>query len=77
LISEESKATLRALLDSEEGQRCLDEFAKIIAEWAAKAMPTELLQALGTDEGSNLLKSCGQTSWMPSSRPTPVSPPRK
>jgi hypothetical protein len=27
LISEESQAALRARLDSEEGQRCLDEFA--------------------------------------------------
>jgi hypothetical protein len=56
LISEESKAALRARLESEEGQRCLDEFAKLIAEWAANVMPTELLQALGSDEGSNLHK---------------------
>ena len=54
LISEKSKAALRARLDSEEGQRCLDEFAKLIAEWAAKSMPTELLQALGTAEGAKL-----------------------
>ena len=56
LISEKSKAALRARLDSEEGQRCLDEFAKLIAEWAAKSMPTELLQALGTAEGAKLLQ---------------------
>jgi hypothetical protein len=56
LISEESKAALRARLDSEEGQRGLDEFAKLIAEWAAKSMPTELLQAMGTTEGVKLLQ---------------------
>jgi hypothetical protein len=56
LISEESKAALRARLDSEEGQRCLDDFARLIADWAVEAMPTELVQALGTDEGSSLLK---------------------
>jgi hypothetical protein len=56
IISEESKAALRARLDSEEGQQCLDEFARLIAEWATESMPTDLLQALGTDEGSNLLQ---------------------
>jgi hypothetical protein len=56
LISEESKAALRARLDSEEGQRCLDEFARLIAEWAAKAMPTELLQALDAAEGQKILQ---------------------
>jgi hypothetical protein len=56
LISEESKAAMRARLDSEEGQRCLDEFAKIIAEWAAKSMPMELLQALDTPEGQKVLE---------------------
>ena len=54
LISEESKAAMRARLDSEEGRRRLDEFAKIIAEWAAKSMPMELLQALGTPEGQKV-----------------------
>jgi hypothetical protein len=47
LIREESKAAMRVRLDSEEGQRCLAEFAKIIAEWAARSMPLELLQAMG------------------------------
>lgn len=47
---------MRARLDSEEGHHCLDEFAKIIAKWAAKGMPTEMLQALGTGEGDNLLR---------------------
>jgi hypothetical protein len=51
-LREGSKAELRARLDSEEGQRCLDEFAELPAEWAAKMMPTEILQALGTAEGS-------------------------
>jgi len=50
IISEDSKATLRARLDSEEGQRCLDELATVIAQWAAKAMPMELLEALGSRE---------------------------
>ena len=39
-ISENSKAAMQARLQSEEGQRCLDEFASVIAEWAAKSMPT-------------------------------------
>jgi hypothetical protein len=56
LVSEESKAALRAQLDSEEGQRCLDEFARLIAEWAAKAKQTELLQAVGTAEGPKALQ---------------------
>ncbi len=56
VISEESKAALRARLDSAEGQRCLDEFATLIAEWAAEMMPTELLQALGTRENLDTLK---------------------
>jgi hypothetical protein len=55
IISEESKAVMQARLQSEEGQRCLDEFAKLIAKWAAKAMPTELLQALDTAEGKSML----------------------
>ena len=54
LISEGSKAAMRARLDSDEGRRRLDEFAKIIAEWAAKSMPMELLQALGTPEGQEV-----------------------
>ena len=56
IISEESKAALRAHLDSEEGQRCLDGFASVIAEWAAKSMPMELLQAMGTPEGKKVLE---------------------
>jgi hypothetical protein len=55
-VSEESKAALRAHLDSEEGQRCLDDFAKLIVEWSAKAMPIELLQALVEEKGHETLK---------------------
>ncbi|MGA2022033.1 MAG: hypothetical protein ABSH02_15690 [Candidatus Sulfotelmatobacter sp.] len=56
LISEESKAALKARLESEEGRRCLDDFAKVIAEWAAKSMPIELLEGLGTTEGQKILQ---------------------
>jgi hypothetical protein len=42
-ISEESMAALRARLSSEEGQRWLNDFARMITEWAATAMLTELL----------------------------------
>ena len=56
IISEQSKAASRARLDSEEGQRCLDEFASVIAECAAKSMPMELLQAMGTPEGKKALE---------------------
>jgi hypothetical protein len=55
LISGESKAALRARLDSEEGLRCLAEFAKLLAESAAKMMPTEILDALDTDEGHQVI----------------------
>jgi hypothetical protein len=51
LISEESNAMLRARLNSAEGQRCLNEFAKLLAEWAAKMMPAEILYAPETEEG--------------------------
>ena len=47
---------MRARLDSEEGQRCLDELAKIIAEWSAKSMPPDLLQALVEEKGHATLK---------------------
>ena len=50
LISEESKAKLRARLDSEEGQRCLDEFAKLLEDWAAEMLPAEILRALESTE---------------------------
>jgi len=46
LVSEESKAAPQAWLDSQEGQRCLDQCVTLIAEWATSAMPTDLLQAL-------------------------------
>jgi hypothetical protein len=55
-ISEESQAALQARLDSEEGKLCLDEFAKLIAEWAVEHMPTELLEGLSTPEGQDVLK---------------------
>lgn len=55
-MSEQSQAGLKARLDSEEGQRCLDEFVTLIAEWAAKSMPVELLQASGTPEGGKVLQ---------------------
>lgn len=56
IVSEQSKAAMRARLDSEEGQRCLDELAKIIAEWSAKSMPPDLLQALVEEKGHATLK---------------------
>lgn len=56
-ISEESKAALKARLDSEEGQRCLDEFTRLIAEWSAKTLPPDLLEALVKEKGDATLKS--------------------
>jgi hypothetical protein len=56
IISEESKAALRARLESEEGQRCLDQFAKLIIDWAVEQMPTDLLQALVQEKGHATLK---------------------
>jgi len=56
IISEESKAALEARLKSEDGQRCLDQFVTLIAEWATSAMPTDLLQALVEEKGHATLK---------------------
>jgi hypothetical protein len=56
IVSEESKAALQPWLDSDEGQRRLEEFAKLIAEWAVNVMPTELLRALGTREDLETLR---------------------
>jgi hypothetical protein len=55
-VSEDSLAALKARLNSAEGQRWLNEFASMIAEWAARAMPTELLQALEERENLDALK---------------------
>ena len=55
-VSEESLAALKARLNSEEGQQWLNEFAKMITEWAARSMPTELLHALGERENLDTLK---------------------
>jgi hypothetical protein len=49
-------AALKARLNSAEGRQWLNEFAAIIAEWAATAMPTELQQCLGTGGDLNTLK---------------------
>jgi hypothetical protein len=56
IISEESKAAMHARLQSEEGQQLLDEFASVIAEWAGKSTPSELLQALSIPEGKKVLE---------------------
>jgi hypothetical protein len=55
-VSEESVAALKARLNSAEGQQWLNEFASMITEWAARSMPTELLQALGERENLDTLK---------------------
>jgi hypothetical protein len=47
---------MQANLQSEEGQRCLDEFASVIAEWAAKYIPIQLRQDLDTPEGRKELR---------------------
>jgi len=49
-------AALKARLSSAEGQQWLNEFASMIAEWAARSMPTELLKALGERENMDTLK---------------------
>jgi hypothetical protein len=55
-ISEESKAALEARLQSDEGKRCLDQFAALIVEWAVAQMRTDLLQALVEEKGHATLK---------------------
>ena len=55
-VSEESLAALKARLNSAEGQQWLNEFASMIAEWAAKSMPMELMKALGERENLDTLK---------------------
>ena len=71
-ISENSKAAMQARLQSEEGQRCLDEFASVVAEWA-KFMPIQLLRDLDTPEGGKYSKISGPTWSTPSSKLTPPS----
>ena len=55
-VSEESLAALKVRLNSAEGQQWLNEFASMIAEWAAKSMPMELMKALGERENLETLK---------------------
>jgi len=55
LISEELRAELRARLDSAEGQLWLNEFAELLTQWAAKMVPTEILAALETEEGHEVI----------------------
>ena len=55
-ISEESMAALKARLNSEGGQQWLNEFAKLIVDWATTAMPMELLQCLGPGGDLNTLE---------------------
>ena len=55
LISEESKAKLRARLDSEGGRRCLKEFAKLLEDWAAEMLPAEILRALESTEAHEVI----------------------
>ena len=55
-VSEKSIAALKARLKSAEGQQWLIEFASMIAEWAARSMPTELLKALGERDNLDTLK---------------------
>ena len=56
LISEESQAWLQARLQSDEGKRCLDQFATLVIDWAIAQMPTDLLEALVKEKGHATLK---------------------
>jgi len=49
-------AALKARLNSAEGRQWLNELATMIAEWAARSMPTDLLQALIEEKGHETLK---------------------
>ena len=43
-------------MKSPEGQKCLDQFVTLIAEWSAQSMPPELLQALIAEKNHATLK---------------------
>jgi hypothetical protein len=42
--------------ESEEGQRALNEWAAIIADWAFEQMPRDLLEGLASREGKKVLE---------------------
>jgi len=50
-ISPEFRAALKARLESPEGQQALDELARLIAETAFEATPSDLRETLGTEGG--------------------------
>jgi hypothetical protein len=56
-ISEESRVGLEARLASDDGQRCLDQFAELIIDWAIEQMPMDLMRALLEEKDHATLKS--------------------
>jgi hypothetical protein len=56
LLSDEFKQHMEARMKSEEGERALNEFAGIIADWAFEQMPRELLEGLASCEGKKILE---------------------
>jgi hypothetical protein len=55
-FAEESQAALKARLESEEGRRGLDAFAKLIIDLGVEQMPMDLMQALVEEKGQKTLK---------------------
>jgi hypothetical protein len=56
ILSDEFKEQMQARMKSPEGQRALDEFARLIADWAFEQMPRELLEGLDSREGKKVLE---------------------
>ena len=56
ILSDEFKQHMEARMKSEEGKRCLDQFAKLIIDWAIAQMPTDLLEALVKEKGHATVK---------------------
>ncbi|MGE0465317.1 MAG: hypothetical protein AB7P44_02585 [Steroidobacteraceae bacterium] len=50
-ISPAFRAALKARLESPKGQQALDELARLIAETAFQAMPSDLRETLATEAG--------------------------
>jgi hypothetical protein len=46
---------MQARMKSPEGERALDDFAHLIADWAFEQMPRDLLAGLNTREGKKIL----------------------
>lgn len=55
ILSDEFKQHMQARMKTEEDKRALDDFARLIADWAFEQMPSDLSHGLSTREGQKIL----------------------